>query len=583
VASTPTTWRASFFAEHLAQILRATASVWLSLVAALVATWPLAAHLTSAVPLGGERAATVPLFSLWSLWWTADRLPHGFDGYLDAPFFYPNTGVTTYSEPMPLLGILAAPFWASDAPPALAYNFALLVALTLNGVFAYRVARALAAPAGPALLGAIVAVTLPFAAHVLGVLPNVGVFGLLWTLDGLVRFGRSGSGGWALWAAAGFVATFYTFQQYTLFFAPVVLAAALLALAEQRFRVGAVGRLGVAGLLGTVVVLVLALPTIRIHGDTGGFTRPPEVVQALSARPRDFLTRPDTALLGFPRRDPWDTAGLFPGALLFGLALAGTLVGLRHGMRRRWAGLLAVMAAFGFALALGLNLDLAGWRPFATLRAHVPGFDEVRSPYRAAALFQACLPVLAAVALGRVRLRAAHGAIALVACVGLLAAAENLALPAPLLRLPASTATPWTSWLRAQPERRVLVHVPFPGGDEVSDFEVEGWRMFAQIDHHRPIVNGYSGFFPVARAPGGEIFPAYRAFRLAMFHEFPSERLLCVLTKSLGADTLVADRSWLTAHEGKIRAFRSFLRHAYEDADVRIYALAAPSGACQPG
>ena len=566
-----------------ARALRSTAAGWVSLGAALLATWPLAANLTHRVPLGTEHEATIPVFSLWNLWWTADRIPHGFNGFLDAPFFYPNNGVTTYSEPMPLVGTLVSPLFAAGVAPTVIYNVALLALLTLNGVFAYRVARALSAPVGPALLGAVAAVTLPFTADVVGVLPNLALFGMLWTLDGLIRFGRSGWGGWAIWAGAGFAATFFTFQQYALFFVPVALAAGLVALHEQSFRRAAVARLGAAGVLTVLVVLTLALPTIRVHRDTGGFERPPELVRALSANPGDFLTRLPTALVPVPRRDSADTAGLFPGFVLCALALAGTVVALRDRERRRWAALLAGTAFFGFLLALGLNLDVAGWHPFATLRALVPGVSEVRSPYRAAAIAQVCLPVLAALGLARVRARLLRGGLALIIVLGVLAAAENLSVPAPLVRMPGSAPTAWTSWVRKHPDRKVLAHVPFPGGLNVSDYEADALRMFAQTDHHRPIVNGYSGFFPVARLPDGRVVPAYTAFQLAMAREFPTYQLVCILSKTLGADTLVADGNWLATHRRGIAAFPDFLRPLYADAKVGIYALEVPRGRCRVG
>jgi len=59
-------------------------------LAALVITWPLALQLATTVPLGTEHQATVQVFSIWTLWWTADRLTHGLTGYWDAPFFYPH-------------------------------------------------------------------------------------------------------------------------------------------------------------------------------------------------------------------------------------------------------------------------------------------------------------------------------------------------------------------------------------------------------------------------------------------------------------------------------------------------------------
>lgn len=563
----------------LTRAVQRTAAAWLSLGTALVATWPLAAHPTTRVPLGTEHEATVPLFSLWNLWWTADRIPHAFNGFLDAPFFFPNHGVTSYSEPMPLIGALVAPLWPAGAPPALIYNVALLAVLTLNGVFAYRVARALAAPLAPALFAAAAAVTLPFTADVLGVLPNLALFGMLWTLDGLIRFGRSGSAAWAAWAGAGFAATFFTFQQYALFFTPIAVVAGVVALHEQSFHRAPAARLSAAAVVAALLVLTLALPTARLHRDTGGFKRPAALVDALSARPGDFLTRPATALVAIPRRDPGDTAGLFPGVVLLALAVAGGVVGLRDPARRRWTAVIGVVGVFGALLALGLNLDLAGWHPFATLRAVVPGAAEVRSPYRAVAIAQLSLPPLAALALARLHARTT---IALVVTVGALAAAENLSLPAPLVGLPTTPRTGWTSWIREHPERHVLVHVPFPAGLNVSDYEVEARRMVAQIDHRRPIVNGYSGFFPVARTPDGRTYPAYTDFQLTMAREFPSYQLLCVLSKSLGADTIVADGDWLATHP-LLPTFRELLRPVYRDDDVQIYALEPGRGQCRTG
>ena len=65
--------------------------------------------------------------------------------------------------------------------------------------------------------------------------------------------------------------------------------------------------------------------------------RPEFVVERLSAHPQDFLVRPDTAWLDFPRRRAFyeDTAGLFPGFGLLGLALAGAVIGWRSPAWRR--------------------------------------------------------------------------------------------------------------------------------------------------------------------------------------------------------------------------------------------------------
>src|SRR5687768_1644436 len=150
------------------------------LLAALVATWPLATTLLTAVPLGTERESTVPLLNIWTLWWNADRAAQGFAHYWDAPFFFPFDGVFTFSEPQTLIGLAVAPLWAVSAPPALIYNLAVLGMLTLNGIFAYRLARALHVPRLPALLAGLLTVTLPFLANMSGVSHLLPIFGLLW-------------------------------------------------------------------------------------------------------------------------------------------------------------------------------------------------------------------------------------------------------------------------------------------------------------------------------------------------------------------------------------------------------------------
>ncbi len=550
---------------------------------ALIATWPLVFHPTTAIPLGTEREATVPLFNLWSLWWTADRLAHGFAHYWDAPIFYPNKGVFAYSEPQTLTGLLVAPLWALDAPPALIYNVAFWALLTLNGLFGYRLARALELPALPALLGSVLTVTLPFVANLFGVLPFIATFGMLWTLEGLVRFGRDGTIRSAIWGAAGFVATYLACQQYALPFAPFAAAAGLVALAQQRFQLRAAGRLIAVTVVMGLVISLWATPALKVHASVG-FHRPESIVQALSARPRDFLTRPVTALLGYPPRSLADTGGLFPGGVLLGLAVAGTAVGIRDPQWRRWAGYMGAGAVIAMLLAVGLNLNLAGWRPFATLRLVVPGIDRVRSPFRFVAIGQSFLPILAAMALTRARqyLGGTRSAFVMV-LVCLLAAGENLSVPAPQVPIPLTPRTPWTAWLRAQSEDTVVAHVPFPGGLHVSDYEIEAWRMFAQIDHRKPIVNGYSGYFPQARARDGQAVPTYTRFQLRMAADFPDYRLLCVLDKALGVNRLVVSRDWLNSRESRMDLHREFLRPVYADQEVQVYSLDAPEERCRLG
>jgi hypothetical protein len=139
-----------------------------------------------------------------------------------------------------------------------------------------------------------------------------------------------------------------------------------------------------------------------------------------------------------------------------------------------------------------------------------------------------------------------------------------------LIHIPASTRTEWTAWLRSQPRGTVVAHIPFAAGRTVKDHEADAWHMFYQIDHGKPIVNGYSGWFP----------PGYVPFQLEMAQTFPQPHLLCALNKGLYVDTLVVEQGWLATHKTQMAQFSKFLTPAYSDREVEIYRLDMPAEAC---
>ena len=156
--------------------------------------------------------------------------------------------------------------------------------------------------------------------------------------------------------------------------------------------------------------------------------------------------------------------------------------------------------------------------------------------------------------------------------LGVLAPAENLAVPVPLVEVPTTPRSEWTAWLKTRQDPTVVAQIPFPAGPHVSQYEIEAWRLFAQIDHKKPLVNGYSGFFP----------PGYLRFQLDMARDFPNRALLCLMAQNLRVTTLVIDQEWLSGHGEQIRTFDSFLRPMYRDNAVAIFRLELPSLACSP-
>jgi hypothetical protein len=127
--------------------------------------------------------------------------------------------------------------------------------------------------------------------------------------------------------------------------------------------------------------------------------------------------------------------------------------------------------------------------PYALLLEHVPGYDGLRVPARLATVVTLMLAILAgfgAAALGRWQYpTAALG----VACV--LALAESVILPLPVERLarPARAPAAYHALAR-EPESTVVAELPL--GEVEGDLRA----MFFGLAHRRPILNGYSGFFP---------------------------------------------------------------------------------------
>ena len=155
-------------------------------VLALAATRPLVTRLDSAVAVGPQPAATVPLFNVWTIWWNADRVRHGLASYWHAPFFHPVSGTFAFSESQPHLLLLAPLVWVTS--PTTVYNLYVLGSLVLNGWFGRRLLLRLGHQEWLACLGGVLLLLLPFVHWQIAVAQLVPVWGILWTLESLSDF-----------------------------------------------------------------------------------------------------------------------------------------------------------------------------------------------------------------------------------------------------------------------------------------------------------------------------------------------------------------------------------------------------------
>lgn len=472
---------------------------------ALILTFPLPLYSFSHIPRGSEEAATVPFFNLWTLQWNIDQQLQGYPHYWDAPIFAPDKGTFAFSEPQPLSAWLAAPLWLAFRSAALGYNAVVILFLTLNGWFTCWLLRTWGVSALPGLLAGLLMQSLPFVAQEMGVLQLIAVFGFLWSLlflsqflirqshlDGSSKLPGRWSDGFCL--ALGTPVTFLTCGYYGLFSLLFLPLALIFQLRREHLRLKVIGQLLVIGLL----ALALTVPfvwaqhqALEIHH----FTRSAQTIENNSARLAYYGNFLDDNLLYSQFLGLRSAQGqrLFPGLGLITLAGLGLFNGRRRGIK------VYLITAVGLALllSLGLRLNIGGWQPYQWIRDYVPGFAQLRSPFRFAVLVQLHLALLAGFGLHNLSQWFQSAQKLLPPGVAALLIFEMLAVPLPLQALPANRGpVSWQTWLNEQNKPAHIVLLPFAQSSGVEDFEQTTRWMLANRFFRGDMLNGYSGFFP---------------------------------------------------------------------------------------
>lgn len=479
---------------------------------AVITTWPLATRWRTHLPLGAEAVPTVPQFNLWTLQWNAARIPDLFRGYWDAPIFAPTAGTFARSEAQPLTGMLftiVRPFTGDVG----GYNVVLLALLTLNGLALALLARRLGANYPAALLAGAIGQTLPFVFNELGVLQLVPLFPFWLLLERLVAY-RQRPGCARLAAAGAALGALALVSGYYALFTGLVLVVMgpALVIGVRPWRLLA-RDVAVAGAIAGAIALPFSLAQ---QHNTAGATWSYETVEVNSARGIDLL-RHDDGTVGVPWAFERDGGqALFPGGFLLLLAGIG-VAGSTRSHRRFVVGAIAAAALLAI-VALGLRLRIAGHVPYAFWRDHVPGFDRLRSPFRAAVMPQALLAALAALGLAWLWRRPAGRVLAVAFVVA--SVIETVHWDQPTSRVPEVAAFDWVQWLDDAPAG-VVAMVPFPTSGNVDDYEDTTVAMLAGLEHGHPLVNGYTGLFPESyRSLRAELAWFPDAATVAMLDEF---------------------------------------------------------------
>jgi len=529
----------------------------LYLSAAIALSWPLVWSVFTHLPRGHEASGTVQLFNLWTMQWNADRIAHGWAGYWDAPIFYGVPNTFALSEPQPLTGLVFAPLAWLTGNPVLAYNIVVLLALVLNGIAMRRVVIRLGASGSAASLCGLLGVALPYVWWELGVLQLIMIFPALFAISFLVEYLRDPGWKAALAGGAWIGASFLLCGYYALFLIVLIpfFAAPLLSrnIPSQRFIVHMVGALALAA--------ALALPVlVPQYQATEHFKRSTKTVTKYSAAMVDWRRLDDRSVGA--KISPWlakkggTRNRLYPGTVLLILAFVGFYFGRRDPNRKFFIGL-AWMSLAAFILSLGLRLDLAGFKPYELVREYVPGFSNVRSPFRFATFVHVGLATLAAYAVVLLWRRNKIAAI-LVTSIAII---ETAALPRILTPYPAAAVQqPWVSWLKNM-SAAPLVMIPLPERGASKNYEQTTIAMLQSLEHGKPMVEGYSGFFPK------------RMSRLRnKLADFPDDKSIKYL-QLLGVRYVVIEKQWLDFYKEQDLARYSDLDPVFAGVNKTVYQL----------
>ena len=448
---------------------------------AILNTYPLAAAPGSFIGEHGDS-----YFSVWRLAWIAHQLWQRPGQLFNGNIFYPEKATLAYSDAILLPAIVVSPLHWLGVDPIVAYNLVLIAAFTLNGVAAYSLVRYLTGSMAAGLLGGAIFAFSPHRFDHFDHLEMQFAFWIPWAVLAWHKaIGRDEVRGYLR------VAALVSAQVLSCIYYGVFLITWLGVLAAFNFwrTPSRIVRAGALMLVPALLVLaVYSIPYLQNRQKVGD--RRSRDVQVYSATFSDFLSAPSTNQLygwsyslGSPERH------LFPGLVTVGLLVVGLWPPISRTVVLHLVGLIVALE-----LTFGFNAHV-----YKILYDWVLPFRGLRVPARAYVLVLLGVAVIAGVGFSRLiaslrsvtRAPRVWGA-AIPAIVLAVVVAEYFTMPR--LRDVDRDVPIWYSWLKQQDDAVIFewpVTVP--------------WRLYDMVDlnymarstlHWRPMLNGYSGYYP---------------------------------------------------------------------------------------
>ena len=471
------------------------------LVTALaIVTWPYATALTKGLPENMD-----PRFSIWRLSWFAHAV-RAHVSIANANIFYPETGTFAFSDTILLLDTLAAPLLWAGLGKVVVYNLLLAGGFITSGLAMFMAARALQISSQAALVGAAIFTLAPYRIEHIVHLELQWLVGSIAAVVSTVLIAVRPSFRAAFALAGSLVLQFFTSIYYAVFILPLLGAIWLGCIPMMPNRLRTVRLTLLSGALAGVLIWPVAAFQMQQGARLGD--RHIQEVQLLSATLADYLSTPDENRVYGVRRTN-DTAvwerRLFPGSVAIVLALAGLFSHRRRTM---------LMAVACTALALELSLGTNGTL-YPYLYRWFPPWQGLRAPARYGAYVLLGIGALAMLGWERLlELTSDTGGprVRRAARDGLLTALVIVALCVEYRspqRLWHVGATPAVYAMINMLPPGVVLEYPTPSKDSLPFIDAD--YAFWSTTHWRPLVNGYSGYYPATfweRAARLERFPS---------------------------------------------------------------------------
>lgn len=487
---------------------------WLLFLFAALAsahTWPL----MSAPGSWSRNDNADAMLNEWILAWVARTLPTDPLNLFNANIFYPEANTLAFSESLIVQGTMAIPFYWLGASPVLTMNVLIVVGLTLT---AWSMSSVIERWTGDRLAGVLAGSLAAFNAYTLTHMGHVQAMHVEFlpiaflALDNLLREARA--------SHAVKLALWFTLQAltsgYLMVMSLVGLSMGLLARTRELVSAAPRRTLGpfvLAALLASVLCAPFVWPYYRVRTEHG-LVRTSEEVAMYSASLRNYLFAGSRLHYGsWSQRFAADGDALFPGFVA--LALTGIAIAQGVALRDRRARMLLAAGGAGFLLSFGPRLSIYEW-----LHQYVPIFQGLRGASRFGYLALFAIAGLASFGLRALRTKgsARFGSRATTtAALALIVLAQVEACRAPM-RFTRFAGIPAAYGVLAQEPNAVVAEFPFPLPRAIIR---NGTYVLSSTRHWKPLLNGYSGFFPASYEAHAEAFqsfpqpPSFEAMRRA--------------------------------------------------------------------